>query len=137
MNLGKTQLFFGVLILLSYISIGIFGLSQLNHAGHSSEAPMANCPYATNSFSLCDNNLRHIENWHQFSNVILSSVFILFLTFGTIFYFFKHNFFDQEKYFHRWKYYLDNKNLYSYSKIITKWLSLFENSPSFSYARHS
>ena len=102
---------------------------------HATEMPMANCPYAQNSFSVCENSLDHINNWQQFSNITFPSLFtFLLLTFGLVLYFYgKQNFLNQKQYFYKWKYYLDNKKLYSYSNRIIKWLSLFENSPSLSY----
>ncbi|OGI64908.1 hypothetical protein A3H53_03860 [Candidatus Nomurabacteria bacterium RIFCSPLOWO2_02_FULL_40_10] len=132
MKLYNAKLFFGFFVLLTYISIGVFGLFELSHA---TEMPMANCPYAQNSFSVCENSLDHINNWQQFSNITFPSLFtFLLLTFGLVLYFYgKQNFLNQKQYFYKWKYYLDNKKLYSYSNRIIKWLSLFENSPSLSY----
>ncbi len=121
----------GLFLLLAYVSIGVFGLFKFNHM---SEKPMVNCPYTQNSFSLCQNSLAHINNWKQYSNTIFPSLFVfLFLTLGTVLYFFdKRKFFNQTlRFFYRWKYYLDNKKLYTFPTGITKWLSLFENSPSF------
>lgn len=126
-----SELFLGVFILLSYISIGTFGLFEFNHMFKTS---MVDCPYAQNSYSLCENSLDHINNWRQFSNTILPSflVFlILIITLGIILYFFDHTFFDREKHFYKWKYYLHNKQIYTYQQEILRWLSLFENSPSF------
>ena len=132
MKLYNAKLFFGFFVLLTYISIGVFGLFELSHA---TEMPMANCPYAQNSFSVCENSLDHINNLQQFSNITFPSLFtFLLLTFGLVLYFYgKQNFLNQKQYFYKWKYYLDNKKLYSYSNRIIKWLSLFENSPSLSY----
>jgi hypothetical protein len=132
MSLDKTKLLIVVFVLLAYISIGVFGLFEFNHM---SEKPMANCPYAENGFSVCDNNLGHINNWRQFSNTTFSSLFVFsLLILGIVLYFFgKQNFLNQKQYFYRWKYYLYNKKLYTYLNKIIKWLSLFENSPSLSY----
>jgi hypothetical protein len=44
---------------------------------------------------------------------------------------------EQRQYFYRWKYYLYKNRLYNSPKIIIKWLSLFENSPSLLYVRRS
>lgn len=135
MILRNTKLFklsTGIFILLAYISIGAFGLFQFSHM---TSGPMANCPYAQNSFSVCENNLSHIDNWHQFSNAIFPAIFLLFLlAFSIILYFFdKRKFFNQIlRLFYRWKYYLDNDKLYSFPNKIIKWLALLENSPSFS-----
>ena len=136
MSLHNTKLFIGVFILLAYISIGIFGLFQFNHMA---EMPMTNCPYAQNGSSICENTLNHINDWRQFSNVIFTSLFIFsLLILGIILYFFgKQNFLIQKQHFYKWKYYLNNKKLYSCSDRVIKWLSLFENSPSLSYVRHS
>lgn len=134
MILRNIKLFIGISVLLAYISIGIFGLFTSNHI---TATPMANCPYAQNSQSICENSLDHINDWHQFSNVIFTSLFIFsFLILGIILYFFnQQNFLNQKQYFLNWKYYLDNKKLYISQNKIIKWLSLFENSPSvFIYA---
>ncbi|KKS99294.1 MAG: hypothetical protein UW07_C0016G0009 [Candidatus Nomurabacteria bacterium GW2011_GWF2_43_8] len=130
MNLRSAKLFLGLFILLAYIGIGIFGLFQF---GHMSEAPMANCPYAENGFSVCANGLDHINDWRQFSNATFTSLFIFsLLILGIILYFFnQHNLLNQKQHFYKWKYYLDNTKSYTLSQEIIKWLSLFENSPSF------
>jgi len=127
----NAKLFFGFLILFAYISIGVFGLLKFNHM---SETPMVNCPYAENGFSVCDNSLNHINDWQQFSKTTFSSLFIFsFLILGIILYFFgKQNFLKQKQYLYKWKYHLYNKNLYTYQNKLIKWLSLLENSPSFS-----
>lgn len=130
MNLYHKKLFFGIFILLAYISIGVFGLFQ---ASHISETPMINCPYADNGSSLCVNSLNHINNWRQFSNIIFPSLLIFsFLILGIVLYFLgKQNFLIQRLYFYKWKYYLESKKLNTYLNKIIKWLSLLENSPSF------
>ncbi|KKR70406.1 MAG: hypothetical protein UU13_C0006G0008 [Candidatus Nomurabacteria bacterium GW2011_GWB1_40_7] len=128
MNLQNKKLFIGLFILLAYISIGVFGLLKFNH---TAETPMTNCPYAKNGFSMCDNSLSHINNWHQFSKAtLLSFFFFSFLIFGIILYFSgKQKFLNQKQYFYRWRYYLYGKRLYNIPNRIIKWLSLFENSP--------
>ncbi len=136
MSLHTKKLFIDSFVLLAYISIGIFGLLQFSHTTQMDEKPMVNCPYANNGYSICENTLSHINNWRQFSNITFSSLFIFsLLILGIILYFFgKQNFFNQPpRLFCRWKHYLNNKKLYSYSNRIIKWLSLLENSPSFSY----
>ncbi|MDO8659185.1 MAG: hypothetical protein Q7K54_01155 [Candidatus Parcubacteria bacterium] len=137
MSSNNTKLFIGSFILLAYIGIGVFGLLRFSHM---SAMPMANCPYAENSFSVCDNSFEHISNWQQFSNIVFTSLFTLsFLFLGLVLYFFnKQNFLNyQHQFFSRWLYYLNNNKLFSFKETITKWLSLFENSPSFVYVRHS
>lgn len=131
MSLQNKKLLIGAFILLAYISIGIFGLFQFNHIP---ETPMVNCPYTQNGSSICENILNHIQDWHWFSSAIFSSLSIFsFLILGVILYFFsKQNFLNQNQHFYKWKYYLDNKKLYSSPNRIIKWLSLFENSPSLS-----
>ena len=132
MKLYNVKLFLSLFILFAYIGIGVFGLLRFSHM---SETPMANCPYAENSFSVCDNGLGHINNWHQFSNTTIPALFIFsLLVLGIVLYFFgKQNFLNQKQYFYRWKYYPYNKKLYTYPNRIIKWLSLLENSPAFSY----
>ena len=136
MNLHNKKLLISVFILLAYISIGIFGLFQFNHM---TETPMVNCPYTQNEYSLCKNSFNHINDWRQFSNTIFTSLFVfLLLILGIILYFFnKQNFLNQKQYLCKWKYYLNNKKLYTFSDGIIKWLSLFENSPSLLYVRHN
>ncbi len=132
MKLHNLKLFLGFFVLLAYLGMGVFGLFELSH---TSEMPMTNCPYTQNSFSVCENSLDHISKWQQFSNTTFSSLFIFLLfILGIVLYFFgRQNFFNQKRYFFRWRYYLNNKKLYSCSSKIIKWLSLFENSPSLSY----
>lgn len=129
MKLRNIKLFLGIFILLVYISIGIFGLFKFNHM---SEKPMIDCPYAQNSFSVCENSFDHVNNWRQFSNVIISSLLVFsFFVLGIILCFLnKLNFLNQKKYFYKWKYYLDNRKLYNFPNRIIRWLSLLENSPS-------
>jgi len=131
MNLRKVKLVFGFFVLLAYMSLGVLGLFKFSHMP---ERPMANCPYAENGFSVCDNNLDHINNWRQFINVVFTS-FFSFLFFGLVLYFSgKPGFFNYKcRLFYKWRYCLDNKKLYSCRKKIMKWLSLFENSPSLSF----
>ena len=131
MILRNTKLFLGTFILLAYVGIGIFGLIEFNNM---SPAPMADCPYTQNGFSVCENVLDHIGTWQQFSNVIFSSLFIFtFLILGLVLYILnKHNFLNQQ-YLYRWKHLYKEKLNTSVSRII-KWLSLFENSPSLSYS---
>lgn len=129
MKFKNTKLFLGTFILLAYMGVGLFGLFQLGHTAEMS--PAMDCPYSLGSFSLCDNSISHIDHWHQFSNVTLTSVFIFsVLILGVILYFLsKQDFSIQEQYFYKWKYYLHNKKLYNHRYRIIKWLSLFENSP--------
>ena len=135
MILRNIKLLIGVSILFAFVSIGVFGLLQFNHTIHSTEAPMTNCPYGQNGFSLCESNFDHINNWRQFSNVIIPALFIFsLLILGIVFSLFnKQNFLNQKQYFYKWKYYLYDKKLYKYQEKITKWLSIFENSPPLSY----
>lgn len=138
MSFRKNNLFIGALVLIAFISIGVFGLLQFNHKSHATEVPMVNCPYAENGSSICENTLAHIANWEQFSSVVVSSIFIFtFLILG-IFYFLNwQDFLNQNTHFNKWRHFLHNKKPYSGAHKIIKWLSLFENSPSFSYVRHS
>ena len=131
MTLRNKKLLIGVFILFAYMSMGIFGSFHMNHM---TSTPMLDCPYAQNSFSICKNGLDHINDWHRFSNTVLPSLFIFsFLIFGMILFFFiKRNFLNQERFFYKLEYYLDNKELYFSREKIIKWLSLFENSPSLS-----
>ena len=134
MSLYKIKSSIGVSILLVFISISVFGLLQFNHIDHATEAPMVNCPYAQNGYSICNNNLDHINNWRQFSTATFLSLSIFsFLILGIVLYLLgKQNFLNQKRYFYKWEYYLYDIPSYTYQERITKWLSLFENSPSLS-----
>jgi len=126
---------FTTILILSFSGIAVFGLMEFSHASHTPEAPMVNCPYADNSYSICKNTFNHIENWRQFSNVIIPSLFIFsLLVLGVVLFLFnKQGLLNQRRYFYKWKYYLYDQKLYTYKERIIKWLSLFENSPSLSY----
>jgi hypothetical protein len=128
MSLHNIKLFIGLSILLAFISTGVFGLFQISHV---IEAPMENCPYIQNNFSVCANNLNHIDDWRQFSTTTISSLIVFsFLVLSIILYFFgKQNFLKQKQYFYKWKYSLYSKKLYISPNKITRWLSLLENSP--------
>ena len=139
MNLSAAKLFLGFFVLFAFVGIGVFGLLQFNHADHSAEAPMANCPYTGSGYSICQNTLNHINNWQQFSNTIIPSLFaFLLLVSGTLLYFIiGRSIFLFNSDFLRWKHYFNNKKPYTPRETIIEWLSLFENSPSFARARHS
>jgi len=126
---------FTTILIFSFVGIAVFGLLQFSHASHTPEAPMINCPYAENGYSICQSSLEHIKNWRQFSNVIIPSLSIFsLLVLGIVLYFFsKQNLLNQNLYLYKWKYYLYDQKLYTYKERIIKWLSLFENSPSLSY----
>lgn len=120
----------GVVIFLAYLSVSIFGLIQFSHL---SEAPMPHCPYTQNNSALCMNSFDHVNNWRQFSNVPFLSLWLfLLLGLGLILYFFNRLDFSKQK-VQQWKYYLDNKKLFTPLYKITSWLSLLENSPSVSF----
>ena len=131
MDFPKTKFLISVFLLFAYLSMGVFGLLKFNHI---SETPMTNCPYAENGFSVCENSFNHINDWRQFSSATFPSLSILlFLILGIVLYFFGRNLLSQKQYFYSWKYYLYNTKLYISPDRIIKWLSLLENSPSFSY----
>lgn len=137
MNSHNIKLLIGASILIIYISIGVFGLVQFNHINHTTEVPMVNCPYANDGSSVCSNTFNHINNWHQFSNVIISSLFLFssLLISLVLYSFSKNNLFNKkQQFFYKWKYYLNNKISFLYSSRIIRWLSLLENSPSFNTA---
>lgn len=136
MKLHNLKLFIGFFVLFAYMAIGVFGLFKFSHAV---ETPMVNCPYTQNSFSVCKNSLDHINEWQQFSNSTFSTLYVFsLLILGIVLYFLnKQSFLKWKQYFYQWQYYLYNKKLYTYPNKLTKWLSLLENSPSFSYIRHS
>ncbi|KKS23388.1 MAG: hypothetical protein UU82_C0031G0005 [Candidatus Nomurabacteria bacterium GW2011_GWC2_41_8] len=130
MSLRNIKLFIGAFVLLIYISIGIFGLFKFSHIA---EAPMVDCPYAQNGYSICENSFDHINNWRQFSSAIFPSLFLFsFLIFGMILYFLGGQVFSNQKpfLFYKWKLFFYNKTSYNHLDKIIKWLSLFENSPS-------
>lgn len=126
----RSKLLISLLVLSAFISVGILGLLQMSHS--STTAPMANCPYSLNAFSVCSNDFEHINNWQQFSNVVFPSLLVLsLLIFGTILYFLdKRNILQTQEYFYTWKYRLYSQKLYECPNRVIKWLSLLENSPS-------
>ena len=132
MRFGKTKMFIfsAIFMLFAYIGIGVFGLLQYNSMA---EMPMADCPYAQNSYALCENVLDHIADWQQFSNVTIPSLLMFsLLILGIVIYFFdKQNILNQvQRLFYKWKYYINSKfSKIAFGKII-RYLSLFENSPS-------
>ena len=134
MNFRNNNLIIGVFVLMAFLSMAVFGLLQFSHVMHSKEAPMVNCPYQENSYSICNNVLEHISTWQKFVNVISSSLFVLFALFFILYFFSSYDFWKQKQKFFFWRYYLYHKSNPSTGELI-KWLSLFENSPSFSYAR--
>lgn len=134
MNFHSNNIIIGVFILMAFLSMAVFGLLQFSHVMHSEETPMVNCPYAENGFSVCQNILEHVNSWRQFSNALISSFVSLLLAFGAFLYFVP-NILTLGPDFRRWRYYFHNKKLSKYWSDIVNWLSLFENSPSFSYAR--
>ena len=125
--------FLTIILFVSFVGIAVFGLLKFNHTNHTPEVPMINCPYAENGYSICEGALDHINNWRQFSNVIIPSLSIFsLLILGMVLYLLgKQNFLNQKQHFYKWKYYLDNQKPSAYQEKIIKWLSRFENSPSF------
>lgn len=130
MSLQNKKLSIGVILLLAYISISVFGLFQMNH--NKTTVPMNDCPYILNTHAMCDNGLSHINHWREFSNFVFPTLFILSMILFTL----ALCFFDRNKFllqklilFHRWTQYLDYRFYYlSRGKLIHR-LSLFENSP--------
>jgi len=116
--------FIGILILLAYLGIGVFGLFPFSHA---SQMHTTNCPYALGSSSVCQNNIEHIDHWLKFSNTTFKSQFVFsFLILGIILYLFNAgSFLDPKRYFYVRK----RDTTYTSLEKIIKWLSLFENSP--------
>src|SRR3989344_6094084 len=128
MKLFVPKIFFVCFVLLVYVGIGAFGLREW---GHLSEKPMPNCPYAESGTAICENTLGHIKNWQQFSSTTYVSLVILILFLGVMWYLSVEYFFNTKKYFYHNKCYLDNnKKIYLSTQAATRWLSLFENSPS-------
>jgi len=136
MILRNTKLFIGIILVFAFLSIGVFGLFQFNH---NSLMPMTDCPYLENGFSMCENIIDHINNWQQFINVVPTVLYVFSIVLLGLFLYFldQRNFLNQKLYLYIWKYYIDNKVLYIFRHKIIQWLSLFENSPSFSFVRHS
>lgn len=136
MKSSPGKLFIGISVLLAFVSIAVFGLLG---SRHTTEMPMENCPYTQNNYSICQNNIDHISKWQQFFNVTLASAALLLSLVAGFFISIlnKHAVIDKGRYFYKWKYFLDNKKLYSSPNKIIKWLALFENSPSLAYIRPS
>lgn len=129
MSLQNTKLFIGGILLLAYVSIGVFGLFQFNH---TNKVLMNDCPYSLNTYSICKDSIDHINNWHIFSNAVFPALIILsIILFIITSYFFDRNKFFRQNLgqFYEWAYDLDDKFFQIYHRKITYWLSLFENSP--------
>lgn len=129
------KIFLGSFLLLAYISMGIFGLLHVSHMGGM---PMTNCPYTENNLTLCDNGLRHINNWRQFSNVPLSvNILTLSLLLTGVFLYVLSQLYllNQKRQLYKWKHFSQDKNLYTPKNRIISWLSLFEHSPSLPLGR--
>ncbi len=129
MNLRNKQLLIGIILLLAYVSIGVFGLLQMNH--DESMVSAGDCLYALNSYAICDNGLSHINNWRVFSNFILPTILaISLLCFVIALFLDRHKFLRQKlRLSYGWTQYLDDKFSHIFRKKIIYWLSLFENSP--------
>jgi len=130
MNLQSVKLFSGILILLLYISIGVFGLFQF---GHTTNIPMENCPFTEGNFSACNNTTEHINNWQQFSNVVVPAFFVFtFFIFNIALYFLYTQKISHYilSLLYKYKYSLKKKFLQTSLQKIARYLSLFENSPS-------
>lgn len=134
-SVNRIRSFIGIAIVLAYMSIGVFGLFQMND--HKFMAPTNDCPYALNSHALCDNGLSHINNWREFSNVVFPTLLTLSIILTIIFFAEALNFFDRNKFlrqklclFYKWTQYLDDKFSHISKAKIVRWLSFFENSPS-------
>ncbi|MFA7192296.1 MAG: hypothetical protein WC089_03305 [Candidatus Paceibacterota bacterium] len=123
--------------LMGYLFVSMFGLLQFDR---TAGVMMDNCPYTQNNYSICENVFDHINNWQQFSNVIIPASFLsVLLAFVIIFFFINRKDFLQQvlRLFYRWKYYLYNKKFNTRLYKVIKWLSLFENSPSLATVRHT
>src|SRR3989344_6074823 len=120
---SNTKLLIGFFALIAFISIGVFGLFQFNHAIHPVETPMSNCPYTANGYSICQSTLNHINNWQQFSNITITSLFVfLLLISGFILYFIgKLRLPHFRPALSRWKHYLNNKKTYIPGEEFIKW----------------
>lgn len=129
--LANRKLFIGLLILTAFVGAGVFGMLSFSHAA---EMPMADCPYAIDSYSVCESNLNHIAGWQEFSNVVLPLIFILLVLAG-VSHFLGRDLFGTKRHFYRRK--DSDLKKYFHTEAILKWLSLFENSPSLAYLRHS
>ncbi len=129
MQLNQRKFFLGLIVLIAYVGIGALGVVAF---GHTSEAPMPNCPYAPGEFALCSDTLEHVSNWQAFSNIILPLIFISLVLVGFL-YLLIPNILNPESFFYR----LQDSNTQKsfYVGVILKWLSLFENSPSLAYSR--
>lgn len=132
MKFQRKNLIIGALILLAFFGAGALGLFQFSHSGMTMEAPMVNCPYSQNGFSVCVNELDHIGSWQKFLNVVFPSIaFISILFLGIVLHLLnKRNILLQEAYTERFRYDLYKEKVKSRPDNISRWLSLLENSPS-------
>lgn len=127
------------LILISFLMVVFFGLALMVHKSDGSM--VGNCPLSLAEESICSQNtlataIHHISAYQSFLNVPIGStninILLISLLLATLFFFiiffaelFKFNNLFQISRFDKWPPVFSGKN------IITRWLSLFENSPSF------
>lgn len=128
MKLQNKKSLISIIVLFIYIIISIFSLISFVH---TNEMPMEHCPYAQGGYTVCKTNFEHINSWYQFSNIILPTIFILITLILFAVLFLNKKFLFNELSFFRWNFCLEKKYLNLKQEKITKWLSLFENSPSF------
>lgn len=120
-NSAKLLISAGVLVV--YLGVTAFGLSQF---GHYTGMSMEKCPYTQNNYALCDNSFEHINSWQQLSNVVIGALFVLpILIFATFLVLLS----SVQILSYRWRRYLSSNRLYSYFYKKIRWLSLFESSP--------
>lgn len=123
MAFSNTKSIIGIFVLFTFLYAGVLGLVSFSHGAGM---PMANCPYTTNGYSICDSNLNHVDNWQKFLSVTLSALVVLLLAVAFFCLVGSHNVLNTPFRFSK----LENEKLYSPRNKIIKWLSLLENSPS-------
>lgn len=79
---GMTQRV-GVLIVMAYIAVAVFGLLPMVGMGHGAMNHDVGCPYAAGTQTMCDMGLSHIRGWQTFSSAHVS-IFVLLLAITTL-----------------------------------------------------
>lgn len=132
-----------ILILFAIVFIAVFGVFSMNMAmehGQGCWASVANNVVCPESLSPLASVNFHFQALEKFSLAVFQNSWSLFLLLALVFFVFVKIFISKQNlirnYFYSIFRYANLIFKLSYSKFIY-WLSLLENSPSFSYARYS
>ena len=126
-------------ILISFLAIVFFGFSVIMMHG-SNQSMSESCSFSSMMVSLCPHNalsmvFSHISTYQLFTNIpisyfyLISFLSVLLLLFVTLKSFFKFSLLKLNTFLH---FIFESYFLFFYKRKILHWISLLENSPSFS-----